>query len=205
MNYLISVDYQNGIGEEREITTYWNDECGSIVRETTYTWSDYGEGGTPIPTEPMTSEIQAKVDSYREQQFNEQVQKQMIQSQLECDEFNQRKPYQYKGQVVSIIGGRKSNGQQGVVFWEGYDRYAGSVESNLNFKASTILAIINDGKPNGSKFNRVGIRLSNGETEFVSTDYVKVVEGFSPVKMNEDDIVKLVSRRNQNFKNLASC
>jgi len=203
MNYLISIDHTQGVGEEREVTTFWNDSTKKVERKTTYTWSDLGEGGTPIETLPMNPSIQSKVDTYQKNRFDEQVQKQFEQSQSECNEFNERKPYQNKGQVVSIIKGRKFNGEKGVVFWEGYDRYSNN--SDMGFKASTILAIINDGKPKASKFNRIGVRLNDEETVFVNTDYVKVVEGFIPVTVTKEDIVKLVLRRNENFRNLFSC
>lgn len=198
--FFIRTYDRSGIGgDEFRYIVVWNNTKKMIETLEIYAWTCFGEGGHDYVTKPMNDEIKAMVEEYRTNQFNAQVEKEMVAINKEIDAFNEAKPYQRLGQSVEVFKG-KNKGFSGKVFWEGNDTFKRSSSSNLTYNQSTILAIIDNKVCKASKCDRIGIKDLDGKVVFTSTSNCKVTNNFEPMSITRERVEEIVRRRNENWK-----
>ena len=204
--YLLDSYTSEGQFETKAMVVLWNDTDGKVEKHQTYGWCDYGEGAVEHPEyerisdESLKAEIQAKAEAWEQSEFERKAEKELVRLQEKAEEFNTLKPYQKKGQTVVLLKGKNAN-FEGVVFWEGMDRYERSYGVQGGWRASAISAMADSfcNPYKGSKYTRIGVKNASGEVVWTKTSNVKVVAGFEPKEPTLDEAKSRVKRDTQNW------
>ena len=204
--YFLRSYTSEGQFETREMVVLWNDTDGKVETHQTYGWSDYGQGAVEHPEyerisdDSLRSEINAKVEAWEHERFEQKAQKEFERLQEKADEFNSLCPYQKKGQKVVLLKG-KNKDFEGVVFWEGMDRYERSYGVQGGWRAHAVAAMADSfcNPYKGSKYTRIGVKNDAGEVVWTKPSNVKVTEGFEPKNPTIEEAKSRIKRDESNM------
>lgn len=172
--YYLRQEWVYRSGEEYLFYELWD---GANLQQVNFGY--FAPDSTFLEVTPAVLEQVAQWRLAKKKQQEDETAKSMA---YQCETYNDRRPYQRKGQTVRINGGSKKHaGKEGVVFWEGNPKLAGG----SSFRQSVILATIMAERP-GAKFSnaqRIGLKTAT-ETIFVDIKNVEVIDGFFPVGLD---------------------
>ena len=203
--YYLDSYTSEGQFETRAKVVLWNDTDGKVETHQTYGWTDYGQGEVErISDESLRLEIQAKVKAWEQSEFERKSQDELERLQGKADEFNTLAPYQKKGQTVVLLKGKNSK-FEGVVFWEGMDRFDRDYSSQYTTATAQAIGMMADEFCNpykGSKFTRIGVKNDQGEVVWTKPSNVQVTDGFEAKEPTLDEAKSRVKRDQSNWKAL---